>query len=308
MSHLTTSCPSRPSAKGTLYAASLIKKVRRTNADLANVLEWVKWVLADEGEVMSIRHLFYRLVGHNAIAKTEKDYARLVQRLAYWRRSGDVPWSAFTDSTRWHISETTFDSVNDALTDCVTTYRRNLWREQSCYLECYCEKDACAGIIAKVAGPFGVPVFVARGFASLSSLYSAAETFKAAIAKGKRCIIYHFGDYDPSGVKAGESMVNAFRDDFKVKVEFHRAAVTQEQIKRLKLPTRPTKASTHSKGWTGGESVELDTMPIKEVHALVERCITKHIDQRTWEQAKLTEKLERETLNQYQEGFRRGGQ
>ncbi len=267
----------------------------------------MKYILEDEGETMSIRHLFYRLVGHNVIAKTEADYARLVQRLAYWRRSGDVPYSAFTDSTRWHISQQTFDSMDDALKDCVATYRRNLWREQSYYIECWVEKDACASIIAAKAGPFGVPVFVCRGFASLSSLYQAAETFKEAAAKGKRCLIYHFGDHDPSGVKAGESIVRSFKDDFKVEVEFHRAAVTQEQIKRLKLPTRPTKASSHSKNWTGGESVELDTMPIAEVHSLVEQCITRHVDQRQWANAKLIEFQERETLNSFRKGFQANG-
>lgn len=297
----------RKAGKG-IKDTSVLKRSRRTKAEMANVLEWVKWVLVDEGEVMSIRHLFYRLVGRDVIPKTETAYGKLCHKLSDWRRSGDVPWGAFTDSTRWHISDQTFDSVNDALNDCVTTYRRNLWRDQSCYVECWVEKDACAGILAKVAGPFGVPVFVARGFASLTSLYQAAETFKTAIAKGKRPIIYHFGDHDPSGVKAGESMVNAFRDDFKVKVAFHRAAVTKEQIERLNLPTRPTKASTHSKGWTGGESVELDSMPIAEIHKLVEKCITKHIDQGAWEQTKLIEKLERETLKQFREGFRRGGQ
>ena len=100
-------------------------------------------------------------------------------------------------------------------------------------------------------------------------------------------------------------MVRAFKDDFRVNVEFVRAAVTKEQIERLKLPTRPTKASTHSRGWTGGESVELDTMPIAEVHALVESCITRHIDQHAWEQTKLIEKAERDSLKAFRSAFDR---
>jgi hypothetical protein len=95
---------------------------------------------------------------------------------------------------------------------------------------------------------------------------------------------------------AGDSMDRALRNDFKVKVRFVRAAVTQEQIQRLSLQTRPTKKSTHCKSWTGGESVELDSMPPSEIRALVEKCITQHIDQHAWEQIKIAEAEERATF------------
>jgi hypothetical protein len=111
-------------------------------------------------------------------------------------------------------------------------------------------------------------------------------------------LIYHFGDYDPSGVAAGESMLRAFRDDFRVDLQFIRAAVTPGQIEELGLPTRPVKSSdTRAAKWTGGESVEIDTMPPAEIRALVESCITEHIDQGQWEILKKTESMERETLD-----------
>jgi hypothetical protein len=235
-------------------------------------------------------------VGHGVIEKTDPAYKALGKHLSKWRRSGQIEWSAFADSTRWHIKPPTFDSMDDALANTVATYRRNLWQTQSVYIEVWCEKDAMAGILSRAAEPFGVPVFVARGFASLSSLYGAANTFRAWAEAGKRCLIYHFGDFDPSGVEAGESMVRSFKDDFKVDVDFIRAAVTRDQIRRLKLPTRPTKQSNHEGSWAGGDSVELDSMPPAEIRKLVESCITRHIDQREWETLKRTEEAERESL------------
>jgi hypothetical protein len=156
-------------------------------------------------------------------------------------------------------------------------------------VEVWVEKDAIAGIVADNANSFGVPVFVCRGFASLSSLFSAAETFKQAIREGKEVVIYHFGDYDPSGVAAFEAIAKTMRTDFGLDITFVRAAVTPEQIAELGLPTRPTKESAHSKKWNGGESVELDAMHPDTLRGLVESCITRHIDDRQW---KIEEKIE----------------
>jgi hypothetical protein len=183
------------------------------------------------------------------------------------------------------------------LANTVLNYRRNLWDTQDVYLEVWVEKDAMASIVADTATSFGVPVVVCRGFTSLSSLYAAAETFRGAIDAGKRVIIYHLGDYDPSGVAAGDSIKKAFRDDFKVDVEFIRAAVTKEQIASMNLPTRPVKKSdSRAAKWTGGECVELDTMKPATIREIVEKCITQHIDAQEWEALKRTEMLERATL------------
>jgi len=266
---------------------------------MQGVLGAVKTILAGEEGQISIRHTFYRLTGLYVIEKTESDYKSLCGHLSKWRRSGDIEWSAFADSTRWHIRSATFDSVDAALRNTAETYRRNLWDDQNSYLEIWVEKDAMAAIVSRAAAPFGVPVFVARGFASLSSLYSAANTFRSWSEAGKQCVIYHLGDWDPSGVAACESMIRAFRDDFKVDVEFIRAAVTPDQIRTLDLPTRPVKQSdTRAAKWTGGDCVELDTMPPAEIRALVESCITKQIEPGAWERLRDVEKMERETLRQ----------
>ncbi len=265
---------------------------------MASLLDAIRNILAGEEGQITIRHLFYRLAsGLHVIEKTEADYKGLCGHLSKWRRSGDVEWSAFADNTRWHIQRPSFDGIDDALRNTVENYRRNLWSTQPYYLETWVEKDAVASIVAGTANSFGVPVFVCRGFASLSSLYGAAQTFRAAVEAGKKVILYHLGDYDPSGVAAAESMVKAFRDDFKVDLEFVRAAVTQEQIEPMDLPTRPVKQSdTRAAKWTGGECVELDTMPPSEIRKLVESCITRHIDRRQWKLLQKTEAMERQTL------------
>lgn len=281
------------------YQPSPIKRMRRTREQMEEVLRAIREILGGEEGQITIRHLFYRLVGLRVIEKTEQAYKGLGSHLSKWRRSEEIPWSAFADNTRWHIRQETFNGIHDALQNTVESYRRNLWSTQKFYIEVWVEKDAIAGIVANTANSFGVPVFVARGFASLSSLYNAANTFRQATDAGKTAVIYQLGDFDPSGVAAADSALRAFRDDFKVDLEFIRVAVTEEQISRLELPTRPVKTSdSRAAKWDGGECVELDTMPPAEIRKLVESCIVKHIDVHEWQTLRKTEEMERETLRE----------
>jgi hypothetical protein len=169
---------------------------RRTAEEMADLLTAIRSILDGEEHCITVRHLFYRLVGVGVIPKTEKAYRALVHHLSNWRRDGEIPWDSFADSTRWHIRNQTFDGIADALQRTHETYRRDMWSTQPHYVELWLEKDAIASIVSDVAGEFGVPVFVCRGFASLSSLYGAAQTFKEAAASGKKVTVFHLGDYD----------------------------------------------------------------------------------------------------------------
>ena len=254
-------------------------------------------ILDGEEHAISVRHLFYRLVGLGVIPKTEKAYRGLVHHLINWRRDGAVPWHAFADSTRWHIRTQTFNGIEEALERTRQTYRRDLWSTQRHYVELWLEKDAIASIVADVAGEFGVPVFVCRGFASLSSLHGAAETFRAAERNGKHITIFHLGDYDPSGHAAADAIERSLTDDFNCNLDFDRLAVLPGQIERLSLPTRPTKQTdSRARNWSGTECVELDSMPPNEMCSLVEDAITCLIDQREWKALQNIEAAERESL------------
>jgi hypothetical protein len=260
---------------------------------LSGILDIVN---AEEGAI-TIRHLFYRLVGLAVIEKTELAYKSLCQHLSRWRKKSEVPWNAFSDSTRWHIQSPMFDGMDDALKRTLETYRRDLWATQPYYVEVWAEKDAIAGVIDDVTDQFAVPLFVCRGFASLSSMYSACGTFKQAQRNGKEVSIFHLGDYDPSGHAAADATERTFRETFDCSVNFQRIAILPEHIESLDLPTRPTKQSdSRSRNWRGTECVELDSMPPRELRSLVESAITSCIDPYEWEKLKEIEREERATL------------
>src|SRR5437773_11957331 len=95
------------------YRSRLIK--RRSTAEMEELLSAILSILDGEEFAITVRHLFYRLVGLGVIPKTESAYKSLVHHLSNWRRNGEIPWDGFADSTRWHIRKPAFDGVEDAL-------------------------------------------------------------------------------------------------------------------------------------------------------------------------------------------------
>jgi hypothetical protein len=276
-----------------LYRTSPIKRKRRSNQELDTLVEACVRI-TDEDPPITIRHLFYRLTGEHLIEKTERDYTRLCAMLSTWRRQGRVSYDAFVDSTRFYYGPTLFDNLAEALEDGAVCYRKNLWKSQPYYLECWVEKDAIKMIVGDEASKFGVQTFVCRGFPSLSSLNTAAKTFLDAQRAGKTVRILYFGDHDPSGRAIDNAVENTLAEDFAVKVEFRRISVTDEQIIKYQLPTRPVKMSdTRAKGWEGG-CVEIDTLRPSVLKALVEGEITSLIDPRQWDVMQTVERDERE--------------
>ena len=82
------------------------------------------------GKVIRARLGSDRLVGLRVIEETEQAYKGFCSHLSKWRRSEEIPWSAFADSTRWHIRQETFNEIQDALKNTVENYRRKLWSMQ----------------------------------------------------------------------------------------------------------------------------------------------------------------------------------
>jgi hypothetical protein len=166
-------------------------------------------------------------------------------------------------------------------------------------VEIWCEKDAIASILLDAADPWRVQVFPFRGFASLTSLYNAGQTFLAHQHAGKTVHVYYFGDHDPSGVAIDPAAVTALREDFGVEIDFQRVAVTEDQIATLRLPMRPTKRTDSRAQHFGGESVEIDAMPRDVLLELVESCITRHVAPDALARMEATERSQRDTLREF---------
>ena len=156
------------------------------------------------------------------------------------------------------------------------------------------EKDALSGVVMPVTSKYDVPLMVARGYASLSFLHSAADFIKRLDVP---TWIYHFGDFDPSGVNAGEKIKETLIEMAPAaEIHFERVAVTAEQIGDWNLPTRPTKTSdTRSRNF-GDISVELDAIDPSRLRGLVTEVIERHLPPDQFAALKAAEASERSLI------------
>jgi hypothetical protein len=106
--------------------------------------------------------------------------------------------------------------------------------------------------------------------------------------------VYHFGDFDPSGVNAAEKIEETLREmSHDAEIHFERVAVTPDQIAAWRLPTRPTKTTDSRSRGFGEISVELDAIEPNRLRLLVEEVIQRHLPPDQFATLKAAEDSER---------------
>jgi hypothetical protein len=280
------------------YSASTIKRFRRTKAAVTSIRDAIIDILRQD-HPQTVRQVFYALSVRGLIKKAEIEYQQTVIRLLVdMRESGQIPFGWIADNTRWMRKPATFVGLDACLRNTANFYRRDLWAAMPVYVEIWCEKDALAGVLIEETEPYDVPLMVARGYASISFLHSAA---KAIEARGKPAYIFHFGDLDPSGVDAARDIEAKLRRYAPgAEIHFERPAVTREQVTEWNLPTRPTKMSdSRARKFNNATSVELDAIPASRLRELVRGCIERHVDQEQLAVLRAAEESERQTLGKW---------
>lgn len=272
--------------------ASRIKRRKATRAEMAALKTDLSQIIAAQ-RPMTVRQVFYQATVHGLVEKTEQAYDRIQWTLAQMRKNGDLPYSWLTDSSRSVYRVDSFETPKDAIQATARFYRKSLWAEAAVRVEIWCEKDALSGVILPITDEYDVGLYIARGFASLSYLHAAAEEIAGA---DKPTIIYHLGDHDPSGVMAAAKIEETLRDLApEADIYFERLAVTVHQIRQWDLPARPTKRSSHDRGWRG-QSVELDAIPPGLLRELIRAAIEQHLPRDQFKVLKIAEESERAFL------------
>lgn len=289
------------------YQPRSIKRKRRSRSEIEFIDNALYDVLAASESAMTCRQVFYQLTKNQTIEKTENEYHNtVIRRLGILRKAGTIPFDWISDNTRWMRKPRTWGGMKSAVRRTAESYRRAMWDNQNCYVEIWIEKDALAGVVYDITAEFDVPLMVAKGFSSITYLYSAAENIAA---QEKPAHIYAFTDHDPAGVWIPRKIEQAMREWAPdAEIHFTRAAVTQEQIDELELPTRPTKTTDSRAKNFKGESVDLDAMAPADLRQLVTNCIRQHIDPWQWSQTEMIEAEERSALEMLADRFEGGTQ
>ncbi len=296
------------------YGPRTVSRTRRTRAQIEALDETIIAILAEDAP-LTLRHVYYGLVAADAIPKTEPAYGTVQRRLVALRESGRVPWRHVVDNTRWVHGVDVFDGPEAALRATAQHYRRDIMRWQPTRIEVWAESDSIGSVLAAVTNEFGCDLYIGRGYSSRGYLHSAAEQIEAAAAAGKRTLILHLGDYDPSGEDIArtvrETLTRYVRQLYQTRImadlaagfrplllpAFDRLAVTPEQIKELELPYRPVKKSDpRTRRFAGAGSVEIEAIPRRTILAILRDRIERELDSHALEIARVAEESERAVL------------
>lgn len=274
---------------------------RRTKSDIVEICDAIVAVIRSDPP-MTVRQVFYQLVARGIIDKTEDQYQGSVIRLMTdMRLDGRLSYDWVVDESRRVRITETYDSIEYAIERTAEFYRRSALAQSPDYLEIWVEKDALAGSLWDVTSDYDVPLMVSRGMPSLTFLHGSAMAIRQAARRGKRSFIYQFGDHDPSGVLIPQTIarrLNEMCERLNCPAPIvKRVALTKAQIKRHRLPTRPTKreGNRHADGFAG-DSVELDALPPRVLRELARNVIERHISPAATLALREAENSEREIL------------
>ncbi len=254
--------------------------------------------LTYEYEVMTVRQVFYALTVRGVVPKDENAGYRPVQaQVLKMRREGQLDWGFISDATRWMRKPKSYDSYEDALEATIRAYRRNLWRSQQIRIEVWLEKDALAGVVMEATVPWDVALMVSRGTSSATFLYEAARQASDASDEGIATHIFTLYDLDAAGERCHRTVERGLREYApNAAATVERLGVTEGQVSKWELPTRPAKKTDPEAHKFAGEAVELDAIPPDRLIALVEEAIENLVDAEAWRQEQLVEESEREIL------------
>ena len=207
---------------------------------------------ATEHGPITSRGLFYALVVQGIIDKTDANAAKVGEQVVRLRRLGGLDWDLIADGSRSIIEPLTYRSIHAGVETYLNHLRIDPWADKDKSVLVIVEKDALSGVIEPVTDRYGVPLFPARGYTSVTWLKKIADRI---VEDNRPCTIYQLGDFDPSGLDASRAQrddIVTFVNDV-VPVAFERIAITPAQITqmdlaRLSLAERATRRPTRALG------------------------------------------------------------
>lgn len=251
------------------------------------LLEAAREVLAAHNP-MTVRQVYYQLVSRQVIENTRSQYQAVSNLLVDARKEGDIPWQWIEDRLRRPRRVSMWPGLTEFWATVKASYRRDVWAEQSGYVECWCEKDALSGIFEDILQDYGVTLNVGRGYDGWDSIKNAANRY---FDRDDVTIIY-FGDFDPSG----EDMVRSLEERlnfFGVFPDVIKCALTFEDITAYSLPPDFTKSTdTRRAGFVakyGDVSVELDALPVEVLQQRIRDEVESRMDMGALEATRQTE-------------------
>lgn len=269
-----------------------------------------------QGYILTLRQLYYQFVARDLLPEkwadkrtgsknNEKSYDNLGALLNKARLAGLVRWDLMVDRTRTYHDSGGWYGPADIIRAVANQYRRRLWDNQPWHVEVWVEKDALVDVVSTACDPFRVGYFSCRGYTSQSEMWAASMRLLGELKSGKKLLLIHLGDHDPSGI----DMSRDIEDRLKMFVghhrpgatlDFRRIALNMDQVEQYSPPPNPTKITdSRAAGYIdeyGEECWELDALEPNVINALIGDEIGSVVNQDQWEEDKRVEEKDKRRL------------
>ena len=107
------------------------------------------------------------------------------------------------------------------------------WHGQPHYVEVWVEKKAMAGVLESILVGYQIRIVPTGGWASFTYERNNLKRLKEKTRQGKKVHILYLGDYDPSGLRMDEKMIDRYWNEYGI--DLKRIAITREQIQEFGL-------------------------------------------------------------------------
>jgi hypothetical protein len=264
------------------------------------LLEQVRRVLDEYADYLplTIRQIFYRLVGAYDYPKTENAYERLSEHLNRARRAHMIEMSAIRDDGGtilrpqfWGSKQHFLDSIREE----AQHFRLDRTAGQPTRLVVICEAGGMVPQLGMVAEPFGITVWSSGGFDSVTEKHAFAE--EVAADADRPTEVLHIGDHDPSGTSMFLAFLEdaeAFSREFGGEAIFTRLAVTPAQIAQYDLPTAPPR-ETDRRAFRG-ETCQAEALAPDVLNAILRDAIEARLDRGAYDAVLRRERKTRREL------------
>lgn len=281
---------------------------KRMGSDSLDIVASVNAIVSEyrtQGLVLTLRQVYYQFVSRGLLANSDKNYKRLGDIVSDGRMTGRIDWNAIEDRTRYLRQQPHWSSPGEIVSACAKQFRVNMWDTQPYYVEAWVEKDALVGVVESACDPLDVPHFSCRGYTSQTAMLEAAQRLRDKVRQGRRVVIMHLGDHDPSGVDMTRDIAERLSVFSGGYVDVKRLALNMEQVEEFNPPPNPAKL-TDSRCTSyiqkyGDESWELDALEPKEIIRLIRDNVKPLIDTELWEQSERVQEMGRQELERVAE-------
>jgi Uncharacterized conserved protein len=250
--------------------------------DKNELIENSKKIMNDSNDKLTLRALFYKLVGINILENKKTDYQILSRVINNARWEHILNFDCIEDRIRTKIFPSFFDDVEDLIRVAVESYNIDIWKDQPNYIELLVEKDTLVSLFENIVYEYKINLSVTKGYNSLTEIYLLYKRLEEKKDLNKDVYILYVGDLDPSGLDMDRD-IRARLKALGLLPFFERIALNIEDVKKYKLlPNRIKKKDPRSNNYKYNDCWEIDALDTSILKKKLVSKIELLIDHKKW--------------------------